>query len=48
MAGFLIIFSLTMLIQFVSFLLFNIGLLLDKNSDENSITYKQLVAGEKA
>ncbi|MFT5219399.1 MAG: TRAP-type mannitol/chloroaromatic compound transport system permease small subunit [Planctomycetota bacterium] len=47
MAGFLIIFSLTMLIQFVSFLLFNIGLLLDKNSDENSITYKQLVAGEK-
>lgn len=47
MAGFLIIFSVTMLIQFVSFLLYNIGQLLDRGEHEEHLTYQQLVTGNK-
>jgi TRAP-type mannitol/chloroaromatic compound transport system permease small subunit len=47
MAGFLIIFSVTMLIQFVSFLLYNIGQLLDHGEHEEHLTYAQLVTGNK-
>lgn len=47
MAGFLIIFSVTMLIQFVSFLLYNIGQLLDRGEHEEHLTYQQLISGNK-
>ena len=44
MAGFLIIFAVSMLIQFVSFLLFNVAQLCDTSSDEEDQTYQQLIA----
>ena len=47
MAGFLIIFSVTMLIQFVSFLLYNVSVLLDKGDDEERLTYYQLITGDR-
>jgi TRAP-type mannitol/chloroaromatic compound transport system permease small subunit len=43
MAGFLIIFAVTMLIQFVSYLLFNIAQLCDSDEQEERPSYKQLV-----
>jgi TRAP-type mannitol/chloroaromatic compound transport system permease small subunit len=48
MAGFLIIFSVTMLIQFVSFLLYNVSQLLDRDGDEDQPTYSQLVRENSA
>jgi TRAP-type mannitol/chloroaromatic compound transport system permease small subunit len=47
MAGFLIIFSVTMLIQFVSFLLYNVGQLTSHEKDEKRLTYLQLISGDK-
>ncbi len=44
MAGFLIIFSVSMLIQFVSYLLFNIAQLCDRGKSEDHQTYQQLIA----
>ncbi len=46
MAGFLIIFAVTMLIQFVSYLLYNIGQLLHRGDSEQRLTYHQLVSGD--
>ncbi len=43
MAAFLIVFSVTMLIQFVSYLLYNISQLLDHREDEDRQTYQQLI-----
>jgi TRAP-type mannitol/chloroaromatic compound transport system permease small subunit len=43
MAGFLIIFAVTMLIQFVSFVLYNAGQLQDHGDHEDHLSYRQLV-----
>jgi TRAP-type mannitol/chloroaromatic compound transport system permease small subunit len=43
MAGFLIIFAVSMLIQFVSYVLFNIAQLCDRSSGEEHQTYRQLI-----
>ena len=48
MAGFLVIFAVTMLIQFVSYLLFNVGILSAKNKYGEHPTYQQLVSGDQA
>jgi TRAP-type mannitol/chloroaromatic compound transport system permease small subunit len=47
MAAFLIVFALTMLIQFVSFLLYNVGQLLDRGEHEDHLTYQQLISGNR-
>jgi TRAP-type mannitol/chloroaromatic compound transport system permease small subunit len=47
MAAFLIVFSVTMLIQFVSYLLYNIGQLTSHGKDEKHLTYLQLISGDK-
>lgn len=48
MAAFLIIFAVTMLIQFVSYLLFNIDQLQKRGaSSEAQLTYNQLISGDK-
>jgi len=44
MAGFLIIFAVSMLVQFVSYLLFNVAQLLDTSGGEEHQTYQQLIA----
>ena len=44
MAGYLIIFAATMMIQFISYLLFNIGQLCDRSEQEEHVTYQQLIA----
>jgi TRAP-type mannitol/chloroaromatic compound transport system permease small subunit len=46
MAAFLIIFAVTMLIQFISFLLYNLGQLCQHSDDEEPRSYQQLVAGK--
>jgi hypothetical protein len=43
MAAFLIVFSVTMLIQFVSYLLYNISQLLDHREHEDHLSYQQLI-----
>lgn len=48
MAAFLIVFAVTMLIQFVSFLLYNLGQLLDHGKHEEYQSYQQLVTGDKS
>ncbi len=47
MAGFLVIFAVTMLIQFVSYLLYNANQLLSHGEDEEHLTYLQLISGDK-
>jgi len=47
MAGFLIIFSVTMLIQFVSYLLYNVGQLTSRDKDAERLTYHQLISEDK-
>ncbi len=47
MAAYLIIFALTMLIQFVSFLLYNVDQLTRGGQDEEHLTYHQLITGDK-
>ena len=47
MAGFLVIFAVTMLIQFVSYLLYNVGQLLDRGEHEEYRTYHQLISGDE-
>ncbi|MCP3687233.1 MAG: TRAP transporter small permease subunit [Gammaproteobacteria bacterium] len=47
MAAFLIVYAVSMLVQFVSYLLFNIGQLLAANLDDQP-SYKELVNAEKA
>jgi len=44
MAGFLIIFAVSMMIQFTSFLLYNIAQLCDRGNHEDHQTYQQLIA----
>jgi TRAP-type mannitol/chloroaromatic compound transport system permease small subunit len=44
MAAFLIVFSVSMLIQFVSYLLYNIGQLHDPDEHEDHLSYRQLVS----
>jgi TRAP-type mannitol/chloroaromatic compound transport system permease small subunit len=47
MAGFLIIFSVSMMIQFVSFLLYNIAQLCDRDEHEDHQTYQQLITEDR-
>ncbi len=48
MAAFLIVFAVTMLIQFVSYLLYNVGQLLERGKHEDEhLTYHQLISGDK-
>ena len=47
MAGFLVIFAVSMLVQFVSYLLFNIAQLQVKGEGDDMPSYQQLVHGEK-
>ncbi len=46
MAGYLVIFAVTMLIQFVSYLLYNVSLLLDRGSLDDRSTYQELLVDE--
>jgi len=46
MAGFLVIFAVSMLIQFVSFLLYNLHQLIDRTEPEDPLSYQQLVSGQ--
>lgn len=46
MAAFLIVFAVTMLIQFVSYLLYNVAQLLDRGENEDRLTYYQLISGD--
>ena len=48
MAAFLIIYSVSMLVQFVSYLLFNIAQLADSENIDDQPSYKELVNTEKA
>ena len=48
MAGFLIIFAVSMLIQFVSYLLFNVAQLCDPDDREERPTYQQLISESQA
>ena len=48
MAAFLIVFSVTMMIQFVSYLLYNIAQLQDPGEHEDHVSYRQLVSGKGA
>ncbi|MDH3631017.1 MAG: TRAP transporter small permease subunit [Gammaproteobacteria bacterium] len=48
MAAFLIVFAVTMLIQFVSYLLYNISRLIDHGEREDNVTYQQLITGNKS
>lgn len=47
MAAFLIVYSVSMLVQFVSYLLFNIAQLSDSNNLDERPTYKELINAEK-
>ena len=47
MAAFLIVFAVTMLIQFVSYLLYSVGQWLDRGAHEEHVTYYQLITGDK-
>ena len=48
MAAFLIVFAVTMLIQFVSYLLYNVGQLLERGKHEDEhLTYYQLISGDR-
>jgi len=46
MAAFLIVFAVSMLIQFVSYLLYNIGQLQDPGEHEDHVSYRQLVSSK--
>ena len=46
MAAFLIVFAVTMLIQFVSYLLYNVQQLLEIGDDEAQPSYQQLITGK--
>jgi len=46
MAAFLIVFAVTMLIQFVSYLLYNIQQLHERDGDREHPTYQQLITGK--
>jgi len=48
MVAFLIVFAVTMLIQFVSYLLYNVGQLQKRGPDEEHLTYYQLITGDRA
>jgi len=48
MAGFLVVFAVSMLIQFVSYLLFNISELTGASDDAQKPSYRQLIASGKA
>ena len=47
MAAFLVVFAVTMLIQFISYLLYNVNQLIRQESDDESPTYVQLITGKK-
>ena len=47
MAGYLIIFAVTMMIQFISYLLFNVAQLCDQSPREEHETYQQLIAASR-
>ena len=47
MAAFLVVFAVTMLIQFVSYLLYNVGQLLARDKGDEHLTYYQLITGDR-
>jgi hypothetical protein len=47
MAGFLVVFAVSMMIQFVSYLLFNIDELNNASSDPDRPSYQQLITSGK-
>ncbi len=47
MAGYLVIFAVTMMIQFVSYLLFNVAQMCDRGDHEEHETYQQLIAASR-
>lgn len=47
MAAFLVVFAVTMLIQFTSYLLYNVGQLVDRGEHEEHLTYYQLITGNR-
>jgi TRAP-type mannitol/chloroaromatic compound transport system permease small subunit len=47
MAGFLVVFAVSMLIQFVSYLLFNVSELIRVSDDSERPSYRQLIASGK-
>ena len=47
MAAFLIVYAVSMLVQFVSYLLFNISQLSDSKNLDDQPSYKELVNAEK-
>jgi TRAP-type mannitol/chloroaromatic compound transport system permease small subunit len=48
MAGFLIIFAVTMMIQFLSYLLYNVAQICDRDEPEEQPSYQQLIAASRA
>ncbi|MCZ6798248.1 MAG: hypothetical protein O7D36_09920, partial [Gammaproteobacteria bacterium] len=48
MAGFLVVFAVSMLVQFVSYLLFNISEITRVSDDSERPSYRQLIASGKA
>jgi len=46
MAAFLIVYSVSMLIQFVGYLLYNIGQLLESDESREHLSYQQLITGK--
>ena len=48
MAGFLVVFAVSMMIQFVSYLLFNIDVLYNQSKDPDGPSYQQLIASGKS
>ena len=48
MAGFLVVYAVSMLVQFVSYLLFNISELTSHSNDPERPSYMQLIASSKA
>lgn len=48
MAMFLVVFAVSMLIQFVSYLMYNIGQLLDRSDHEDHLSYQQLISDKSS
>ena len=47
MAGFLVVFAISMLIQFVSYILYNIDQLTSDYDEENYVSYEKLITGHE-
>ena len=47
MAGFLVVFAISMLVQFTSYLMYNIDQLINQRSAEDHISYQKLLTGKE-